>query len=306
MDKRKVLAGAVCVLSLVGGCVYYSNAQKQKDMEPPVLSADAKKFSASIKADEKKLISGVTAFDQKDGDVSDSILIDSIKKKEGTDSDFLITYVAFDKSSNMASLTRTLYYSDYRQAHFSFDQVLRFPENQEIDLLSYFTADDCIDGDVTPFITLDGDKEVLEGEPKKGIYECTVSVTNSVGYTTTLPISVEIYEDGYDERNQRPQIMLNKYIIYIEKGEQLDAGAYLDHIEEGGGTYAISGVNAQASDESTDEEPQNVSKQQISMENIEITSKVDTEKAGVYTVNYRYTSEETGYDCNANLIVVVE
>lgn len=92
MDKRKVLAGAVCVLSLVGGCVYYSNAQKQKDMEPPVLSADAEKFSASIKADEKKLISGVTAFDQKDGDVSDSILIDSIKKKEGTDSDFLITF----------------------------------------------------------------------------------------------------------------------------------------------------------------------------------------------------------------------
>ena len=33
MDKRKVLAGAVCVLSLIGGCVYYSNAQKQKDME---------------------------------------------------------------------------------------------------------------------------------------------------------------------------------------------------------------------------------------------------------------------------------
>ena len=151
MDKRKVLAGAVCVLSLIGGCVYYSNAQKQKDMEPPVLSADAEKFSASIKADEKKLISGVTAFDQKDGDVSDSILIDSIKKKEGTDSDFLITYVAFDKSSNMASLTRTLHYSDYRQAHFSFEQALRFPENQEIDLLSYFTADDCIDGVIRKF-----------------------------------------------------------------------------------------------------------------------------------------------------------
>ena len=81
-------------------CVYYSNAQKQKDMEPPVLSADAEKFSASIKADEKKLISGVTAFDQKDGDVSDSILIDSIKKKEART---VISYhlCAFDKSSNM-------------------------------------------------------------------------------------------------------------------------------------------------------------------------------------------------------------
>lgn len=305
MDKRKVLAGAVCVLSLVGGCVYYSNAQKQKDMEPPVLSADAEKFSASIKADEKKLISGVTAFDQKDGDVSDSILIDSIKKKEGTDSDFLITYVVFDKSSNMASLTRTLHYSDYRQAHFSFEQALRFPENQEIDLLSYFTADDCIDGDVTPFITLDGDKEVLEGEPKKGIYECTVSVTNSVGYTTTLPISVEIYEDGYDERNQRPQIILNQYIVYMEKGEQLDASAYLDYIEEGGETFAVSGITSSVEGTSESEQQSTASKQ-ISMDNIEITSKVDTEKAGVYTVNYHYTSEETGYDCNANLIVVVE
>lgn len=267
MDKRKVLAGAVCVLSLIGGCVYYSNAQKQKDMEPPVLSADAEKFSASIKADEKKLISGVTAFDQKDGDVSDSILIDSIKKKEGTDSDFLITYVAFDKSSNMASLTRTLHYSDYRQAHFSFEQALRFPENQEIDLLSYFTADDCIDGDVTPFITLDGDKEVLEGEPKKGIYECTVSVTNSVGYTTTLPISVEIYEDGYDERNQRPQIILNQYIVYMEKGEQLDASAYLDYIEEGGETFAVSGITSSVEGTSESEQQSTASKQ-ISMDTI--------------------------------------
>ena len=247
----------------------------------------------------------MTAFDQKDGDVSDSILIDSIKKKEGTDSDFLITYVAFDKSSNMASLTRTLHYSDYRQAHFSFEQALRFPENQEIDLLSYFTADDCIDGDVTPFITLDGDKEVLEGEPKKGIYACTVSVTNSVGYTTTLPISVEIYEDGYDERNQRPQIILNQYIVYMEKGEQLDASAYLDHIEEGGETFAVSGITSSV-EGSSESEQQSTASKQISMENIEITSKVDTEKAGVYTLNYHYTSEETGYDCNANLIVVVE
>lgn len=56
----------------------------------------------------------------------------------------------------------------------------------------------------------------------------------------------------------------------------------------------------------SESEQQSTASKQISMENIEITSKVDTEKAGVYTVNYHYTSEETGYDCNANLIVVVE
>ena len=54
---------------------------KQRDVDPPVISADAESFSASIGADDKELISGVTATDEKDGDVSDSILIDNIKKK---------------------------------------------------------------------------------------------------------------------------------------------------------------------------------------------------------------------------------
>ena len=101
MNKAKVCAGAVCILALAGGWVYYSNGQKQRDVDPPVISADAESFSASIGADDKELISGVTATDEKDGDVSDSILIDNIKKKEGSDNDFLITYVAFDKYSKM-------------------------------------------------------------------------------------------------------------------------------------------------------------------------------------------------------------
>ena len=89
MNKAKVCAGAVCILALAGGWVYYSNGQKQRDVEPPVISADAESFSASIGADDKELISGVTATDEKDGDVSDSILIDNIKKKEDSDNDYI-------------------------------------------------------------------------------------------------------------------------------------------------------------------------------------------------------------------------
>ena len=301
MNKAKVCAGAVCILALAGGWVYYSNGQKQRDVDPPVISADAESFSASIGADDKELISGVTATDEKDGDVSDSILIDNIKKKEDSDNDFLITYVAFDKSSNMTSLTRTLHYSDYQQVHFSITPALRFPENQEIDLLSCITANDCIDGDVTPFVTFDGDKELLEGEPKKGIYECTLNVTNSVGFTTSLPISVEIYEDSYDERNKRPELVLNQYVTYLKKGQDFNANTYLDHVVEDGEKK----IEDTTSGDSSEEQNQ-ISKDVIPLSSIEITSKVNTEKKGIYTVNYRYTSEETGYDCNANLIVVVE
>ena len=169
--------------------------------------------TVSIAATEEELTAGISAEDDRDKDVSDSILITGIEKKKGTDQDFEITYVAFDQASNMGTL-RTLHYSDYQQAHFNFEQQLRFPENQKIDLMSYFTAEDCIDGDVTPFITMDADAQLLRDEPQKGLYDCTLSITNSVGYTTTLIVPVEIYEDSYDERSKRPSHCL-KTVYYL-------------------------------------------------------------------------------------------
>ena len=74
---------------------------------------------------------------------------------------------------------------------------------------------------------------------------------------------------------------MNQYIVYMEKGEQLDASAYLDYIEEGGETFAVSGITSSVEGTSESEQQSTASKQ-ISMDNIEITSKVDTEKAGVY------------------------
>jgi len=142
---------------------------------------------------------------------------------------------------------------------------------------------------------------LLEGEPKKGIYECTLNVTNSVGFTTSLPISVEIYEDSYDERNKRPELVLNQYVTYLKKGQDFNANTYLDHVVEDGEKK----IEDTTSGDSSEEQNQ-ISKDVIPLSSIEITSKVNTEKKRIYTVNYRYTSEETGYDCNANLIVVVE
>ena len=80
-------------------------------------------------------------------------------------------------------------------------------------MLDYITAEDCIDGDVSPFIIVDGE-ENLQQEPSAGIYDCTVSVTNSVGDTVQLPLQVEIYEDSYEARSFRPYVVLTDYLIY--------------------------------------------------------------------------------------------
>lgn len=296
MRRMNIVAGVVIIASLAGGVVYYRQAEEKKDVQPPVLHAESEELTVSIAATEEELTAGISAEDDRDKDVSDSILITGIEKKKGTDQDFEITYVAFDQASNMGTLTRTLHYSDYQQAHFNFEQQLRFPENQKIDLMSYFTAEDCIDGDVTPFITMDADAQLLRDEPQKGLYDCTLSITNSVGYTTTLIVPVEIYEDSYDERSKRPSIALKQYIIYIKAGEVLDSKGYLDHIEDKG----IKTIDF--SETAPEEEPTD----SIHISKVQIESNVDTNTPGTYTVNYKYTSEATGYDCTASLLVVVE
>lgn len=296
MRKMNIVAGVLILVSLAGGVGYHRQAEEKKDIQPPVLHAESEELTASIAATEEELTAGVSASDDRDKDVSDSILITGIEKKKGTDQDFEITYVAFDKASNMGTLTRTLHYSDYQQVHFNFEQQLRFPENQKIDLMSYFTAEDCIDGDVTPFITMDADEQLLQDEPQKGLYDCALSITNSVGYTTTLTIPVEIYEDNYDERSKRPSVALKQYITYITAGEALDSEGYLDHIEDKG----IKTIDF------SETVPEEVPMDSVHISKVQIESNVDTNIPGTYTVNYKYTSEATGYDCTSSLLVVVE
>lgn len=302
MKRARIILGILCMFTVIGGGFYYSRKQKEVDVEGPVLTAESDVIKVSIQITEQELIQDISAVDGKDGDVSDSVLIENIEKKsDGAPNEFLITYVAFDQSNNSGSLTRTLYYTDYEQSHFIFERPLRFPANQQLALLSHFKAEDCLDGNITPFITLEGSADILKDAPQKGFYDIKVSVTNSVGDTAELPMRVEIYEDSYEEQTMRPKIVLTQYIAYVKKGEDMDINIYLDHIEDKG--YKMIDFE-EKSDSSEEDVVQGDSV--VSISEIQSESNVDTSTPGVYSVVYSYTSETTGYDCNARLTVVVE
>lgn len=306
MKRARIILGILCMVTLIGGGIYVYQGKKNVDTEGPVLQVQSESITVSIEADDEELTSDVSAVDEKDGDVSDAVLIESIQKKEeGEPNEFLITYVAFDSANNSGSLTRTLFYENYWQTHFSLTQPLRFPENQQLSLLNYFEAEDCLDGNVSPFITLEGSADILKEEPQKGFYNITLRVTNSVGDTTELPLQVEIYEDSYEEQTLRPSIALTEYIVYLEQGSELNTDFYLDHVDDKG--RKIIDFN-RAEDDEEDEEEAVVMEESsvISISDIPVESDVDTNVPGVYSVVYSYTSETTGYDCNARLTVVVE
>ena len=157
------------------------------------------------------------------------------KDPNGEANAFLVTYAAFDDSSNSGRLTKKSFLFRLPESPFFYQQPAALRrKNEEISLFDYIKADDCIDGDVTPFITLSGDERLLSGDPKAGVYDCTVSVTNSIGDTTSLPVQVEIYEDSYEERSLRPSIELTENLIYLKQGEGFDPNAYLKYVNDGG------------------------------------------------------------------------
>lgn len=311
MKIARIILALLCLLCLGGGVYYVRESGKDVDTEGPKLEAASDTLEVSIEDPEETLLKDVAAEDDRDGNVSDSIIIEEITKKpEGAFNEFEITYVAFDSANNSGKLTRNLVYTDYRKPHFALSQELRFPSNQAVSLLDYVKADDCIDGDITPFITVEGADE-LQGEPAAGIYDCTLEVTNSVGDTAQLPLQVEIYEDNYEERAFRPYVVLTDYLIYHPAGQELNLTTLIAHVEDQGYNKIDYGpmVTEYERGEAVQvtEQIANGSKEKwANISQISVNSNVDINQAGVYTVVYTYTSLETGYEGSTRLTVVVE
>jgi len=307
MKRIKNIVGIIFFVSLIAGIYYLYINEKAADHKGPVLSARSESITVGLDASDQEILEGIAAFDDKDGDVSDSILIENIKKQEeGEDNAFTVTYVAFDKSNNAGRISRTLYYEDYRKPRFTLTQRLRFPENQDFSLFNYVHADDCIDGDISPFITFYGNDTIPE-KPDKGIYDCTLQVKNSVGDSALLPVQIEIYEDSYEEHSLRPQIILKEYLTYIEKGDKFRPEDYLDYVNDQGILLIGPAQDKTENTDNTDNtEDMTSDAHSISVSRIDIHSDVDTDVPGIYSAEYSYKSEKTGYECNASLIVIVE
>ena len=97
----------LCSILLFGYCKI--RQIQREDRIPPVIQMNDKEIKVSINDGEEALLKGVIAKDAKDGDVSDSLLIDNI-------SDFLedgsrfVTIAAFDQNENVAKAVRKISY----------------------------------------------------------------------------------------------------------------------------------------------------------------------------------------------------
>ena len=271
MKVLRLVTAISFVVTLCIFFVFYVVTKNNTDTTIPTIKISGEEIEVKVNATDAELLKGVTAFDEKDGDITSSVVVESISKFIG-DGLCTVTYAVADSDNNVAKNTRTIRYTDYTPPRFTMSYPLVFSLDDSVDVSSIVGATDSIDGDIS-------DKVVVTAtnftDNTVGVFALSLQATNSKGdiIELELPVYVE------DKSLLAPIIELNEYMIYIKKGEKPNFRTY------------ISTVTANNSRLSNDE--------------VKISTDFDSQTPGVYSVHY-YASNSLGDTGHTILTVIVE
>lgn len=270
----------VSVLVFIG---YIQITTMRTDTKAPVIEMETAEISISVEDPESVLLQGISAYDEQDGDVLHSVIIESIYGMT-EDHRATVTYAAFDKAGNVAKAQRQVHYTDYRSPRFRLSAAPVFEFGDNFDIMEFIGADDVIEGDIRRRVkaTIMSKTTTIT---KEGIHEVQFRVTNSMGDNADIILPVEVYaSDTYDA-----ELTLSSYLIYISKGETVSLKDYLKDFTYGSETFDLN----------QDTNP--------NLE-ISISGTVNSNTPGVYPVSYtaEYTINNRVHTGYTKLIVVVE
>lgn len=273
-----IVVFAVCLGLFVGTDIWdkYKN-----DKTIPEIHTDEVLLDLSVSDPPEKLLKGLTAVDEKDGDITDSIMVSGTSYfiEKGI---INVTYVVFDSDNNFGSLSRKVKYTDYHSPEFSLSQPLIFTRNTNVSVLDYVRADDQLDGDITDKIKMSGNNIDMA---TAGVYPITLEVTNSYGDRAEIDTNVVIQDS-----NPAGSITLNAYLVYVDRDSEFDAGNYIQSV------ISSSGEQLQT-------EGLQIYDGGSPLTEINVNGTVDTGTPGCYQLEYTYrTSRSEG---SAWLTVVV-
>lgn len=239
------------------------------DRESPVISCDSDTIEVSVNDPEEAMLAGVTATDNRDGDLTEMVMVQGVGHLITNDT-AKVSYVVFDSSSNMATYSRYVRYTDYQKPVFSLDGALFLPVDPDdaVDtVLNQLKASCVLDGDISQNIRITAHNI---DDSTEGIYDATFQVTNSMGDVRSIQLKVVVDNYGY----ARELIRLTDYIIYLDTGSSFEPADWIQSIRSG-----------------------NIS-------DVEIESDVNTQVPGTYHVSY--AMERNGGTYTTFLTVVVE
>jgi len=295
------------LIASIGAFGWYSQQYyKNLDTLGPSITIEEENIEVSVNDGEEALLRGITAYDAKDGDVTESLGIESMSEfTEGTTR--TIHVVAFDNDGHVAKADRQITYTDYVPALWSLDAPFRFARSSyAVDILSRVHATDCLDGDVSMQINFAQNSTI--NVDTVGTYPVDLEVTNSAGDTHVLPVNINIYDSAVE--NAAPKIQLSQYLTYTTVGNALDPKSYISMMIYKGTEYPpteergkfrvdTEGWDRYSLEAFRKEDPS------VNYDWFEIQDNVNYEMPGTYEIQYSIedADENIGY---TTMIVVVE
>ena len=189
-----------------------------RDDTPPVITVDSDTLKLSVEAEEKDYLQGITAHDDKDGNVTDSIVVAGKSNfiEEGV---IRVDYAAFDSHNNVSTASRTVRFTDYSSPRFVSDRPFMFKKSTSYDF-DFIRAIDVIDGEISNKVKIMYSN--LYSATTDSII--TLEVTNSLGDIEKLELNVRI-QTPQEYSLYRPALW--QYIVYTKVGEEIEPWNYV-------------------------------------------------------------------------------
>lgn len=255
MRLLKIGSVAIAAVAAVLFAVSLGVDFMSRDATLPQITAVSDTLEIPCDYTQEQLLEGVSASDERDGDLTSQILV-------GDFSRFIdpgvcdLTYVVFDSADHMATLTRRVTFTDYHSPRFALEQPLCFEagSTNNTEVRAMFTVEDLLDGDLTDWITY---VETDASYSIPGDYTITMEVRNSFGDTVSYDFPIHIVE----EDSLTAEIRLTSGLVYVEQGQSFSPTAYMDSVTGASG-------------------------EDLASSQLSVDSTVDTSTPGLYEVHY--------------------
>lgn len=243
-----------------------------QDAVAPQIVDTVGEIHLKVADDASLLLEGLTATDDRDGDLTDRILVERTSRfsEPGV---CQVSYVVFDNSGNFCRYQRTAVYDDYVSPKLQLEAPLMFRMGEQISIMDRIRLYDSIDGDITHALKLESSNVP---DNATGVFEIELSATNNYGdsISARIPLNIGVYSAN------APQIALKEYLVYTKVGADFDPLTYVESVQ--------------------DKEGRSISKDQI-----KVISQVDLSKPGGGQICYEVT-DQRGVLGVTYLVVIAE
>ena len=244
MYRLRVTVSILSVIT-VSLMLLFGFMDMNKRNAPTIHCTEKETISVPTDTTDAELLKFVTAKDPEDGDLTKKNVVERqfyfLEKGLTT-----VIFSVCDSDNNTAKLERQLRFTDYHSPEIKLNNDLIVPIKGNVIFRNSVSLIDKYDGNLTSHI------KIISPSYNRlvaGKYDINFKVTNSFSDTCDITVQAIVTEEDYSAAT----IRLSEYLVYADKGEEIDFKKYITTVlNHFGQSYSVSNVQIDDSEYNPD------------------------------------------------------